>query len=177
VEALFGAPLDRGPRIRAYPAKADAFVSEARRTKNFGEARELRLDSSPTLRAYIRFDTSLPSYEVEHVTLLVYSRVRSRVGFRVRAVTDSWREREITFKNAPPTGGSFVASGRVRRFWNAVDVTSLVTYDEKSVSFVLTTPSAQGLELASRETGHHGPRLVVERQRSSTTSTSTNDSD
>jgi hypothetical protein len=177
VETLFGGPLDRGPRIRAYRAKADAFVSEARRAKNFGDARDLRLDASPTLRAYVRFDTSLPSYEVEHVTLLVYSQVRSRVGFRVRAVTGPWRERGITFGNAPAAGGSFVASGRVRRFWNAVDVTSLVTYDEKSLSLVLTTPSTQGLELASRETGLHGPRLVVERQRSSTTSTSTNDSD
>jgi hypothetical protein len=147
-----------------------------RRTKNFGEARELRLDSSPTLRAYVRFDTSLPSDKVEHVTLLVYSRARSRAGFRVRLVTESWRERGITFGNAPPAGGSFVASGPVRSAWNAVDVTSLVAYDEKSVSLVLATPSPRGLELASRETGLHGPRLVIERERTSTTtSTSTND--
>ena len=53
------------------------------------------------------------------------------------------------------------------RRWKAVDVTSIV--EEASggsdyVSFALTTRSLDALELASRETGLHGPRLVVERK-------------
>ena len=57
--------------------------------------------------------------------------------------------------------------------WQAVDVTSLVSDDQKYVGFVLTTTSAKGVAFASRETRMHGPRLVVEREDDTTTSTAT----
>jgi hypothetical protein len=61
----------------------------------------------------------------------------------------------------------FILSGPLKaRSWKAVNVTSIV--EEASggndyVSFALTTRSPNAVELASRETGLHGPRLVVER--------------
>ena len=166
-QALPGAGVDREPRIRAVRAKADAFVSGANEARNFGSSRDLRLDASPTFRAFVRFKVDVNSGDVQRINLLLYSRTRSRAGLQVRVVDEPWRERQITYLNAPSLSPGFVMSGRLKaRAWTAVDVTSIV--EEASgggdyVSFALTTRSRNAVELASRETGLHGPRLVVER--------------
>jgi hypothetical protein len=166
VDASPSAGLDRKPPIRAVRAKADAFVSGANMNKNFGSAHDLRVDASPTFRAFLRFNVDVWSGDVKRVSLLLYSHSRSRRGYQVRLVEEPWRERKITFLNAPSLSPSFIHSGPLKaRSWKAVDVTSIV--EEASgggnyVSFALTTPSRNALELASRETGLHGPRLVVE---------------
>jgi hypothetical protein len=171
VDASPSADFDRKPPIRAVRAKADAFVSGANMNKNFGSARELRVDASPTCRAFVRFNVDVRSGDVERVSLLLYSRSRSRRGYQVRLVEEPWRERKITFLNAPSLSPSFIRSGPLKaRSWKAVDVTSIVeeaSGGEDSVSFALTTRSPNALELASRETGLHGPRLVVEEKRGS----------
>jgi hypothetical protein len=174
---LPGAELDRQPRIRAVRAKADAFVSGANQDRNFGASLDLRVDASPTFRAFIRFKANVKSGDVVRVNLLLYSRNRSRTGYQVRLVEDTWREREITFLNAPALSADFVLSGRLKaRSWQAVDVTSLAEESsdgEDYISFALTTRSHNAVELASRESGLHGPRLVVERDRSRVTTTTT----
>ena len=165
--ALPGAGFDREPRIRAVRAKADAFVSGANMNRNFGAASDLRVDASPTFRAFVRFNADVKSGDVQRVSLLLYSRSRSRRGYQVRLVEEPWLERRITFLNAPSLSPTFILSGQLKaRSWKAVDVTSIV--EEASggsdyVSFALTTRSQNAVELASRETGLHGPRLVVER--------------
>jgi hypothetical protein len=156
--------------------KADAYVSAASRTQNFGRTHELKVDYSPTLRTYVLFDVDLKSGHgnIKQVSLLLYSQTRSQVGYQVRLVAKRWRERRITFANAPASSQNFVPSGPLRaKAWQAVDVTDLVSDDQKYVGFVLTTVSAKGAEFASRETGFHGPRLVVQREDETTTSTST----
>jgi hypothetical protein len=176
VQALPGAELGRGPRIRAMRPKADAHVSAVNRTQNFGRARELKVDASPVMRAYVMFHVDLRSGHgrVKQVSLLLYSETRSKAGYQVRLVAERWRERKITFANAPASSRTFVPSGPLRaKAWQAVDVTSLVSDDQRYVSFVLTTSSPKGIKFASRETKLHGPRLVVEREDEETTSTST----
>jgi hypothetical protein len=161
VDALPGAGLDREPRIRAVRAKADAFVSGANMNRNFGAAPDLRVDASPTFRAFVRFNVDVRSGNVQRVSLLLYSRTRSRRGYQVRLVEEPWRESKITFLNAPSLSPMLKAHS-----WKAVDVTSIVeeaSGGEDHVSFALTTRSQNAVELASRETGLHGPRLVVER--------------
>jgi hypothetical protein len=169
VQELQGAGFDRDPKIRAHRAKADASVSEAAPTRNFGRARQLLVDASPTVRTYLRFDVDLTSPDVSHVSLLLYSRSRSRTGYRVQLVHGRWKERAINFVNAPELVPSTVASGPLRaRSWKAVDVTSL-GIGEDGVSFALTTDSPHRALFTSRETGFHGPRLVVEETRGDTT--------
>lgn len=167
IAALPATNSERESRIRAVRAQADAFVSGAQLTKNFGQARDLRIDASPTQRTFLRFKANLSAGDVERVNLLLFSRNRSRLGYQVRLVEEPWRETEITFVNAPSLASDFVLSGPLKaRSWKAVDVTSLVEDSEggKFVSFALTTRSSNAIELASRETGLRGPRLVVERR-------------
>jgi hypothetical protein len=174
VQALPGAGLERKPRIRAVKPRADAYVSEAARRENFGRSRVLKVASAPAFRTYVTFDADLRSDEVQRVSLLLYSRTRSQSGYQVRLVGGRWQERQITFANAPGLSPNFVVSGPLRKkSWKAVDVTSLVSGDEQRISFALTSGSAKGIEFASRETGLHGPRLVVELRPEPTDSTST----
>lgn len=170
VESLSGAGLARGPKIRAVRPQADAFVSQASRAQNFGDARFLKVDASPVLRAYVTFRVDLDDDDVQHVSLLLYSRTRSRLGYRIRLTDERFRERRITFANAPKPTGGFVSSGPLRaKAWKAVDVTTLASGEKGYVSLVLTSGSAKGVEFASRETGLRGPRLIVERRRNETT--------
>ena len=114
----------------------------------------------------------LSAEDVRHVTLLLYTRTRSKAGYQVGLVTRSWQERRVTYKNAPSISPDFVPSGALRPgAWKAVDVTSLVAGDDGPVSLALTTYSPNAVEIASRETGLHGPRLVVERLQNDTTTT------
>ncbi len=67
-----------------------------------------------------------------------------------------------------------MTSGPLRaNAWKAVDVTSLVDDSQRYVGFALTTASPKGVEFASRETGLHGPRLIVEREDTDTTTGTT----
>jgi hypothetical protein len=87
----------------------------------------------------------------------------------VRVAHGSWGERRITFANAPEALPRFVRSGPLRkRAWKALDVTSLAS-GERGITLVVMTESRKGVAFASRETGFHGPRLVVERADAETT--------
>jgi hypothetical protein len=154
----------REPKIMALRALADAHVNAATRATNYGRARRLRVDASPLVRTYLRFQIGRYQGDVQRVNLLLYSRTRSAIGFRVRSVTRRWRERRITFENAPRLFPPSVASGPLRAgTWTAVDVTTLVNgVEEAEVGFALSTSALRGIELASRETGTAGPRLVLE---------------
>jgi hypothetical protein len=164
VAALPASSNDNQPKIRAMRAVADSYVTESNRVTNFGRARGVRVDASPLTRAYMRFRTKyLYRDDVKQVNLLVFSRTELRHGFRVRVVSPRWREREITFENAPHLPARYVASGPIRAWvWKAVDVTPLVDTQDVEISFALTTIALDGLELASRESGLTAPRLVVE---------------
>lgn len=135
------------------------------RGANFGGFRRLTVDARPLSRAYIRFIVVPQSGTVRRVNLLVYVHTGSRLGYQVRLATRSWNERRITFANAPRVSSRYVSSGALRAgAWKAVDVTSLVGRVGVNVSFALTTVGSRAIELASRENGLRGPRLVIERE-------------
>ena len=147
-------------------AKADAHVTAATRNANFGRVTRLTVDGKPVARSYVRFELENRGGKVRRINLLLYTHTRSRVGYQIRLVSTRWTERRITFENAPRVSRRYVSSGRVRaRAWKAVDVTSLVGGDlDSNVSFALTTAGTRAIEVASRESGLRGPRLVIERE-------------
>jgi acid phosphatase type 7 len=154
----------REPTIMALRARADAHVNAANAETNFGRQPRLRVDASPLVRTFLRFDTGKYKGKVERVNLLLYSRTRSATGFRVRLAPERWRERRITYENAPRISPLWVASGPLTAgAWTAVDVTALIgDAEEKEISFALSTAALRSIELASRESGVTGPRLVLE---------------
>jgi hypothetical protein len=138
-------------------------VSASAQTTNFGKKHTLTVDARPVRRAYLRFKIDLSRGDVSRVNLLLYSRKPLRLGYQVRLVTMGWRERLITYRNAPRISSRFVSSGRLRaRAWKAVDITSLVGIDESDINLALTTVAPAGVVIASRESGLTGPRIVVE---------------
>ena len=147
--------------IRAFSAHADTYVSAARPQANFGRSRLLRADAAPQTTTYLRFRLKKLSGDIESVTLLLHAKAGAPASFEVRQVReDGWRERLLTYANAPRLSLRYGSSKPVRRgAWSAVDVTSFVSGVE-DVNLAITTRSRLGVVFDSRET-KHGPRLVV----------------
>jgi hypothetical protein len=153
----------RQPKITAVRANGDAHVSAATPDANFGRFRRLTVDGRPATRAFLRFGVPRDAELVKRVNLLVYVHTRSTLGYRVRLATRRFRERRITWENAPRASSRFVSSGPLRaRTWKAVDITSLVGSPEGDVGLALTTAGTRAITISSRESGLTGPRLVIE---------------
>ena len=177
VQTLLGAGLDRGPRIRAVRPMADAFVSEVNRTQNFGHARDLKVDSSPTFRTYVLFKVDLRSIDVEagQPPALQPDSLASRISGSSCHGALAGAPHHIRKRTSTPVRALSRRDRCVPGAWKAVDVTSLISGDEKGIGFVLTSVSPKGAEFASRETGLRGPRLIVEREDNGTTQSTTTD--
>jgi acid phosphatase type 7 len=143
----------------------DTFSSSSDPSANYGSLSYVRVDASPTRRAFLRFNVTGLTGPVTRATLRLYSRTRHSTGFDVRGVSNTgWAERTLTHANAPsPSATSAAASGRLSsRAWTAIDVTGLVT-GNGNVAFALTTTSRTNLELATKEGGSStSPQLIVE---------------
>ena len=146
----------------ALGAVADAYVSDGVTTNN-GTSTTLRVDGSPLVRSYLRFNVQGITGGVSSASLRVFGNSSQSVGYEVHSVADtSWGETAITFVNAPPfatlsTGSSGPVSAGT---WTTVDVTSLIT-GNGLVSLALITPNTTALSLASRESGANAPQLII----------------
>jgi len=147
--------------IRAFKPVADSYVTAAHPRANYGRARILRVDGAPKATAYLRFELRKLKGNITSVTLLLHPSTAARAGFAVRRVyEDEWRERRLTYTNAPQPSPRYTASKPARRgAWNAIDVTPFVD-DSGEVSLAITTRAAKELSFGSRES-RYGPRLVV----------------
>ena len=142
---------------------ADADVNQRKQSANSGSTNKLRIDGSPVLRSYLRFEVSGVSGSVTGATLRLYPNGSLAAGFEVHRVANTtWGEKTVTYANAPAYDATVVAtSGPVTQGqWVSLNVTAAVT-GNGAYSFALTGTSA--LTLASRETGvAKAPQLVVQ---------------
>jgi hypothetical protein len=163
--ASAAAASSRQPDIRAYKPEADTHVSSSRPRTNFGRARVLRVDGAPETTAFLRFKLGRHEGEGEiaSVTLLLHPTTGDRARYAVRRVhRNDWRERRLTFANAPRRSQRYVSSTPVRRgMWSAVDVTAFVEREDSELSLAITTRATREIVFGSRES-RHGPRLVVQ---------------
>jgi hypothetical protein len=152
----------RAAKIRAFRPVADTYVSATEPRRNFGRTMALRADGSPEQTVYLRFRIGMVKGDLADVTLLLHARSGARTTYQVRRVyEDDWRERLLTYENAPRLSLRYASSKPVRRgAWSAVDVTPFIADEDEEVSLAITTKSARGVVFASRESGR-GPRLVV----------------
>jgi hypothetical protein len=132
-------------------------------TTNTGTGSTLRIDGSPLVRSYLRFDVQGLTGSVSHVSLRVFANSAQSTGYEVHSVADtSWSESAIVFTNAPPFAASSTgSSGPVTTgTWTTVDVTPLIT-GNGLVSMALLTTNSTALSLGSRESGANAPQLVI----------------
>jgi hypothetical protein len=150
------------PTLRAFSPEADTYVSAAQPDRNFGGSKVLRTNGSPKQTAYLKFRLKRLKGKVTSVTLLLHAQAGARASYQVRRVYRSkWRERELTFENAPRLSLRYASSKPVQRgAWSAVDVSSFAIDDLPWVSLAITTRNLFGVAFESRESSQ-GPRLVV----------------
>ncbi len=161
--AAGASPAASGPAvaIRAFRPVADSYVTASHPRGNYGTARILRVDGAPEATAYLRFKPGKLKGNVTSVTLLLHPSTAARARFAVRHVNaDEWRERRLTYTNAPRPSPRYTSSKPAPRgAWSAIDVTSFID-GEGEVSLAITTRAAKELSFGSRES-RYGPRLVV----------------
>jgi hypothetical protein len=144
-------------------AVADAKVDASTPSTNFATA-ALRVDASPDVRSYVKFNATGITGSVQSATLRIWATSAQSVGFDAYPVADSsWTETGITYANQPggAIGSKLGSSGVVAAgTWKTIDVTAMVT-GPGTYSLVLETTSATALALASREDAAHAPQLVI----------------
>jgi acid phosphatase type 7 len=141
---------------------ADSYVESSNPGKNYGSVTEIRVDGSPDVRSYLRFNVQGLSGAVTSATLRVYANSAATAGYDARSVSDNtWTESGLIYSNAPPVGSVLGSSGNVTsNTWTSVNVTSYIT-GNGTYNLGLTTSGSTALSLASRESAND-PQLVIQ---------------
>ncbi len=147
---------------------ADSYVDSVNPTVNHGTETQLRVDGSPVVRSYLRFDVQGISGTVTRATLRLYANSSLNTGYSAYRVADnSWGETTINYNNAPPLGTILGTTGTViSSTWTTFDVTPYVT-GTGDWNFALGSTNSTALSLASREATNK-PELIVETASDST---------
>jgi calcineurin-like phosphoesterase family protein len=146
-------------------AVADSYVESSNPGTNYGNVDQIRVDGSPDVRSYLRFNVQGLSGAITSATLRVYANSSQSPGYDARSVNDNnWVETTITYNNAPPVGNVLGSSGNVNsNNWTSVNVTSYIT-GNGTYNLGLTTTGSTAISLASRESGANTPQLVIQAQ-------------
>jgi hypothetical protein len=146
----------------AFTAMADTYVDAGSPAATFGTLSQLRLDATPDVRAFLKFDLSGVRSNVLSAKLRVYANSSNSVGYEVRGVVDDGWSESLTYDTRPAAGAVAGTSGPTTAgSWTEVDVTSLIDGDGL-LSLALTTTSPTNASYASRETGVTAPQLLIE---------------
>jgi len=144
---------------------ADTYIDSANPTVNHGTSAQLRVDGSPLVYSFLKFDLGAVPGTVTGLTLNVYATSSSGAGYAVRSVADnSWSESTLTWNNAPPIGtsdagqsGAFAANTLT-----TVNVSSL-SNGNGMLSMAMLGINSTAIAFSSRE-GTVKPQLVVSYQ-------------
>jgi hypothetical protein len=137
-------------------------VTAAIPNTNYGGSQQLRVDASPTVNAYLRFDVKGLNAPIASAKLRIFANSSSSMGIKVFGVANNtWVENIITFNNAPPLGS---LGGSVGKFaggtWITIDVTPLIT-GNGVFNLAASGLNATAISLASREAGANAPQLII----------------
>lgn len=92
---------------------ADTYVKADKPAGIFGTQSSFKIDTTPALNAYLRFNVTVPAGEtVTRATLELFPTSSSTVGFTVHGVADTtWGETTTSYSNVPAIGAQVGASG------------------------------------------------------------------
>jgi chitodextrinase len=144
------------------PPVADAYVSAASASTNYGKATTLRVDGSPLTSSFLRFGVAGVSGPVSSVVLKVWANSNLAAGYSVdRVADDSWGETTITAANAPAVGSQIGLSGPVSSGgYTSIVLDPSFVSGNGDVDLALLATSSTALSLASRESANP-PQLVI----------------
>jgi hypothetical protein len=133
-------------------ALMDTYVDASVPTTNYGTSTKLRVDISPDLHSYLRFDLTAVTGVVARATLQITPTSNISAGIDVRSVADdTWTERGMTYNIAPALGPVAATSGAgTTGSPLTIDVTSIVAAGGH-VNLAVTGRSSTSASLASRE--------------------------
>jgi hypothetical protein len=158
--AIVGVSATAASPLTVVPS-ADSYVDSTAIANNFGTSTQFRIDGSPVVRSYLRFDLGSLSGSASAANLQIYANSASSSGFDVsRTDGSNWTETGLTFANAPAVGTTVGTAGPFAAgTTTSVDVTSAVRTGTV-VDFVLIEHGVTAVSLASRESTHP-PVLVL----------------
>jgi chitodextrinase len=141
---------------------ADAYVDSSTPSSNFGTNVKLRVDTSPIVNSYLRFNVSGVSGSVTGVTLKIFTTSALSAGFEVHALADdTWGETTITSANAPAAGSLLATSpAATANAYVTIPLPASAVSGNGDVNLVLVGRSSTALAMASRETATP-PQLIV----------------
>ncbi len=161
-QVAVASPTSSVSTIMQFSPSADSYTDASSPNTNKGTSTQIRIDNSPVVNSYLRFEVQGLNGSVTSAILRVYANSSSSAGYQLYRIPDtSWGETTLTYNNAPPFGSQ---AGSMAAFsagtWTSVDVTPLIT-GNGAYSFALTGKSSTAVSLASRESGANGPQLVI----------------
>jgi hypothetical protein len=143
---------------------ADTYVNAGSPQSIYGKAVTLRVDASPNVHAYLRFNVSgLGGKTISRARLMLYANTKAPKGIRAFAVADNtWSESTTNYNNAPAMGGQLALSpAAAASTWTTLDITPYIT-GEGSFNLGIFTDSATATSLASRQAGANAPQLILD---------------
>jgi chitodextrinase len=154
-------PSGGGGGTSTFEPVADTYVDSSTPGTSFGTNVKLRVDSSPTVRSYLRFSVSGLGGTVTSVQLRIFATSALAAGFEVDSVaSNSWAE-SITYSAAPAFGPPLALSGPATvGAWVTVNLPTSAVAGNGNVSFALVGRSTTALALGSRESTTK-PQLIV----------------
>jgi len=162
--ALSSAAAGLATTSLTFIAEADAHVSEANPSTNYGNSTTLQVNgaSNPQVESFVRFTVTGILGSIQAVRLRVYDTTNAtNNGPAVYATGTSWAETGITWTTRPGRlSGALDNKGSLStNTWVEYDVTSQV-HGNGTFSFVLAADSADGATFSSRQ-GSQPPQLVI----------------
>ncbi len=156
---------------------ADTYVNSGSASTNYGTSTQLGVDNSPVKRTFLRFTVTGLTEAVTTAKLRLHvddvSGAASNNGGTLKTMSNlTWSETGVTWNNQPAIDGTTVGSlGNVsRNTWYELDVTAAIS-GNGTFSFALTSPSSNGADYDSRESGTTAPQLIVTGTPATTTTT------
>jgi len=141
---------------------ADSYIDSSNPTAMHGTSTQLRIDGSPLVYSYLKFDLSSVPGPITGLTLKVYATSSGSTGYSVRGVADNtWTESAIDWNNAPPIGSADAgqSGGFTSNTLTSVNVSSLIN-GNGLLSMAMIESNTTAVAFSSRE-GSVPPQLVV----------------
>ncbi|MGH9041798.1 MAG: DUF7594 domain-containing protein [Acidimicrobiia bacterium] len=163
--AVVGPAAPVGAATLSFSPKADAQVSAASPSTNYGRAKTLGVGTTPQVESYLRFDVRNVTESVSQARLRVFVANGGGTveGPAVHTVSGKWAENKVTWASRPARTSTvplFDAGSLTAGTWVEFDVTAAVA-GNGTVAFGLVGTSSDAATFASREEKKAKPVLIV----------------